>query len=165
MRGKTDKTSGIEPDPTDKRLYHKMQNGRAIRIRLTAGEQSVLEAMMNDEGWKNVSGFVRYKLFGLDPDKRLSEAIEMGVRKKEPDNIHIYLKALLEDNLAFGRYVIERCRKDADALEADGEPAGLTCRWASRLAAETVKLTERLDAIGRSYERIIGIKDGQLIHD
>lgn len=156
MRGKTDNTTGIAPDQTDKGLYHKMQNRRAIRIRLTAGEQSVLESMMNDEGWKNVSGFVRYKLFGLDPDKRLSEVIERGVRRKEPDNIHIYLKNLLEDNIAFGRYILERCRKEA---EGDGEPAGMTCRWASRLAAETGKLNERLDAIVRSYERIIGNKD------
>ena len=64
-----------ERDPEDLKKYFKIKTKRVVPVRFSTEEQALLFDEMQKEGWENVSGFIKYKLFGLDPARRVKSRI------------------------------------------------------------------------------------------
>ena len=56
-------------------------------ISFNAEERALLDSAMQKDGWENISGFVKYKLFGWEPHEKVKKLI----KKKNPDDILILL--------------------------------------------------------------------------
>lgn len=53
---------------------------RRMTLRLTAEEECLLRRMMEDDGWENASGFVKYRLFG-DGGRAYRKVLHSGRRE------------------------------------------------------------------------------------
>lgn len=85
----------------------KIKNRRPIQIRMNSQERSLLEDAMSKEDWENVSGFIKYKLFGYEPEERFKKMIESG----DKQTIVIALKNSvldLADKAAWYKYRYDR---------------------------------------------------------
>lgn len=84
-------------DKEDKEIYsayHTMQNKSKISIKLTADERALLDVWMHDEGWDNLSGFIKSRLFGMGKTVRKRNAI---VRKGDAESVSMILLQHLAD--------------------------------------------------------------------
>lgn len=146
-------------DEQVRKEYMKMRNKSLIKIRFTPKEKTLLETMMRKEGWGNVSGFIRYKLFGFDPD----EKIKLLIDEKDADGIAALLKNCALSLADLYMYVIYRYDKDmAQLYREEGVDlkawAGKTNKWHSELVKQTeeyLKLMRRVaEALGlESYAK------------
>lgn len=72
----------------NKREYLKGANKNIVGLRMTPDEKALLLVKMKEEGWENVTGYIKFKLFGIDPEKEIDAIIQ----KKDPVSIGIILK-------------------------------------------------------------------------
>ena len=70
-----------------------MEKGKTIKARLTPDEMAILQIDMEREKWQNISGYIRYKLFGNEPSKKIEETIEQG----EPKDLAVILEKQIEE--------------------------------------------------------------------
>jgi len=65
-------------DVKDKRHFRKLYDTRKriVSVSINPQEKSLLDAMMQKDGWENVGGFVKYKLFGFNYKRKYKKAIE-----------------------------------------------------------------------------------------
>lgn len=111
---KGNKTSTLSrtPDKEDKKNYFKMVDRKVVRIRMTANEMALLQSMMHKMGAENISAFIRYKLFGLDPDRKVNELI----KQKNTDDLVILLRNQIMDLTEYFIYYYSRYEKDMRQL-------------------------------------------------
>ncbi len=100
------------PDKEDKKNYYKMVNTKVVRLRLTSNEMALLQSMMHKMGAENTSAFIRYKLFGLDPDRKVNELI----KRKDTDELVILLRNQILDLTEYLIYFRSRYEKDMRQL-------------------------------------------------
>ena len=122
----------------DKTQYNKYKNKSVFSIRFSPVEKSLLESMMSQEGWESMSGYIKNKLFGEDPDYKLQKRIET----KDPGTIAITLKDNVLELVNQYDYVLYRYNKDMQQLyREEGVDVkkwiSSTNRWHSTLAKET----------------------------
>ena len=55
--------------------YHLHKHTRSLPIRLSVEELMLLQEAMKDEGWDNVSGFIKHKIFGFDYERESNKKI------------------------------------------------------------------------------------------
>lgn len=62
---------------TDKKHFKKLYDSKKtlVGISMNPTEKSLLDSMMKKEEWENVGGFIKYKLFGFDYEKKYRNAI------------------------------------------------------------------------------------------
>lgn len=143
-------------DKEDKKEYFKMKDRNVIRIRMNAKERSLLETAMRAEGWEIVSGFIKYKLFGLNSERKVREMI----KKKSTEELVILLRNTvldLTDNFIYFRF-----RYDKDMRQLYREEGvdlkkwtGATNRWHSEIAKRTEEALTTIRLIARE----LGIKE------
>lgn len=56
--------------------YYKGKNKTKLDVRLTTSEHVLLVGKMKEEDWANVSGYIKFKLFGLDYERGLDKVTE-----------------------------------------------------------------------------------------
>ena len=100
---------------TDKKHFKKLYDSKIkkLSISLSPTEKSLLDSMMKKEEWENVGGFIKYKLFGFDYEKKYRNAInnaDEDLLKK----ILINLMTDLNDQLD---YINARYTKELEALK------------------------------------------------
>ena len=100
---------------TDKKHFKKLYDSKTkkLSISLSPTEKSLLDSMMKKEEWENVGGFIKYKLFGFDYEKKYRNAInnaDEDLLKK----ILINLMTDLNDQLD---YINARYTKELEALK------------------------------------------------
>lgn len=63
---------------TDKKHFKKLYDSKKklVGISMNPQEKSLLDSMMQKDDWENVSGFIKYKLFGASPEYRYKKCIE-----------------------------------------------------------------------------------------
>lgn len=125
-------------DKENKKKYQKKMDASRICLRLNARERSVLENKMREEGWENMSGYIRYKLFGIEPDKE----IKMLIRSKDPWAIANLLRNEVFELTEQYLYVVFRYNKDmAQLYREEGvdvkEWAKATNEWHAALTRRT----------------------------
>ncbi len=100
---------------TDKKHFKKLYDSKKklVGISMNPTEKSLLDSMMQKEEWENVGGFIKYKLFGFDYEKKYRNAInnaDEDLLKK----ILINLITDLNDQLD---YINARYTKELEALK------------------------------------------------
>lgn len=65
----------------EKNKYFQSRNKRAVAIRFNPEETTLLQQAMKKDDWGNVSGYIKYKLFGLDYDRKTDSLIESKERE------------------------------------------------------------------------------------
>jgi len=79
---------------------------------MSANELALLQSMMHKMGAENMSAFIRYKLFGLDPDRKINELI----KQKNTDDLVILLRNQIMDLTEYFIYYYNRYEKDMRQL-------------------------------------------------
>lgn len=100
---------------TDKKHFKKLYDSKKklVGISMNPTEKSLLDSMMKKEEWENVGGFIKYKLFGFDYEKKYRNAInnaDEDLLKK----ILINLMTDLNDQLD---YINARYTKELEILK------------------------------------------------
>ena len=134
-KGNKASTLSRTPDKEDKKNYFKMVDRKVVRIRMTANEMALLQSMMHKMGAENISAFIRYKLFGLDPDRKVNELI----KQKNTDDLVILLRNQIMDLTEYFIYYYSRYEKDMRQLYREEgvdieKWKAATNRWHSEVA-------------------------------
>ena len=111
-KGSKTSTLSRTPDKEDKKNYYKMVNKKVVQLRMSANEMALLQSMMHKIGAENISAFIRYKLFGLDPDRKVNELI----KQKNTDDLVILLRNQIMDLTEYFIYYYGRYEKDMKQL-------------------------------------------------
>ena len=89
-------------DIEGKKRFKKLYDAQKVRISVSMNpyEKSILDTMMYREGWKNVGGFMKYKLLGLDYTERFNDTVAEA-EEAELQRILVNLISHLRDQLDF----------------------------------------------------------------
>lgn len=142
-----------EKDLELRQKYDKSHNKAGhVSFRLNVQERSVLEKMMQDEDWANVSRYIKHKLF----DGKEKLRYKQMKRSADRQNIEIIMSKLLEDlALSFG-YVNYRFNYELEKLN---ETKVRDERYLKKLVAIMGDWREdvlsRTDAIYKDCEEIL----------
>lgn len=100
---------------TDKKHFKKLYDSKKklVGISMNPIEKSLLDSMMRKEEWENVGGFIKYKLFGLDYEKKYHNTI-VSANEETLKKILINLMADLNDQLD---YINARYTKELELLK------------------------------------------------
>lgn len=70
-------------DKESRKEYFKAKNkSQLVQFRLNETEQRLLQASMKREGWENISGYIRYQLFGMNPQKKYKKLIQQATEEE-----------------------------------------------------------------------------------
>ena len=96
----------------NRRHYNSVKNKNYVGIKLTTKERIVLDDQMKKDEWENVSGFIKYKLFGDD----LDTAYKKIVKEASPEDLVSLCRKELRDLNVFLIYIRFRYEKDMKQL-------------------------------------------------
>ena len=139
-----------------RKQYMKTVNKNRAIIRMSPEEKTLLQEEMRQNGWDNLSGFIKYKLFGLDPDRKIESLIKSG----NPDSIALLLRNQLMDLTSQYIYIRYRYDRDMNQLYREEgvnlkEWTKATNKWHSAL----VKATNESFALLRKVAVQLGLND------
>lgn len=143
-------------DAEDKSAYFRMADKFCVKIRVNPKEHTLLQSMMTREGWTSVSGFVRYKLFGANPDRKIQELIQ----RKNPNELVILLRNTMM--VVAEGYLYYKYRYDKDMRQLYREEGVDLKKWESvtnRWHAEMAKKTEAALGTIRMIAKELGLYD------
>lgn len=95
--------------------YHRMANKNKISIKLNPEERALIEIGMIENGWENLSSYIKYKLFGWE----LSSKRNAIISEKKTLAIPVILNSLLLDLLEHIRYFTTAFDKEIEAINSD----------------------------------------------
>lgn len=131
-----------------KELEKKRQQVGIIQaIRLSAKELTVIQAMMKDEDWTNVSGFIKYKVFGFTPETAYKKLLDSG---KPEDFINVLTNQLdtLNRNIDYINFRFDQelleFKKKINSKEFDEKDRA---KWMALLSGWTTRLQEKNEEI------------------
>lgn len=143
-------------DDEDKKRYMSMKNKNIIYLRINANEKTLLETMMRDEKWTNLSAFVRYKLFGEDAEMRVEKLIE----KKEPEDLAILLRNSVLELAQYFLYSYSRYEKDmAQLWKEEGVNMNAWTSATNKWHRNLVKKTENYFDLLRKIASELGLNN------
>ncbi len=139
-----------------RKQYMKTVNKNRAIIRMSPEEKTLLQEEMRQNGWDNLSGFIKYKLFGLDPDRKIESLIKSG----NPDSIALLLRIQRMDLTSQYIYIRYRYDRDMNQLYREEgvnlkEWTKATNKWHSAL----VKATNESFALLRKVAVQLGLND------
>ena len=149
---KTSKTDRKE----NKEQYLKSANKGRLTLRFSPQERSLLEVQMASEGWTNATAFVKYKLFGMDPEKE----IDATIQKKDTNSIGIILKNQVM--YLANCFVYYRYRYDKDMRQLYQEEGVNVKDWASVTNKWHVAMLKKLEDCFLMIRKIalpVGLED------
>lgn len=128
-------------DKEESALYNKVKSKFAVHFRLSSTEYSLLQNQMQQEGWDNISGFIRYKLLGLNPEAK----VERTFKKQSPDEIgRIFSNSVLE--LA-GNYIYIRQRYERDMQQLYKEDGVDIKKWIAATNQPIKDLSKKTETV------------------
>lgn len=123
---------------SDRSACSRTTSQNILRFRVTARERALLQVGMREEGLTNMSAFVRRKLFGLDPGRK----VDANIKPKSPGSVAILLRRQLMDLTS--QYLYIRYRYDRDMYQLYREEGvnlkdwvAATEKWHSALVKDT----------------------------
>ena len=70
-------------DQEDRQEYFKIKDKtQVVRFRLNEYEQRLLQAAMRREGWQNISGYIKYQLFGMNSKIEYEKLLKEGTEEE-----------------------------------------------------------------------------------
>ena len=138
-----------------KELMKKYESGRnsagIINIRLSPAERVVLEDMMKKEDWLNVSGFIKHKVFGGNPDN----AYRRIIKRSAPEDVQLLMRELLGELATQIGYLNYRFGYEADQLGKIKDKEKKAAKRASLVKLWKEAVVSRTDAIYEDCEQIL----------
>lgn len=139
--------------PELKRKYNEISAKNLVHFRLNSQEASLLERMMKEVGFINISGFIKYKLFGVNPEGPYKRMLRSGDR----NDIEIVMKNLIEEMNSTIGYL--NYKLDFELRRIEKESSGMDEKTARRLTAKIVECKEavlkKTDAIFTDCQEIL----------
>lgn len=122
-----------------RRSYKKSRQNFNEQVNFNAQEHALLKGMMAKEGWTNVSGFIKEKLFGAGGAEGKFRKTISGEDRTPAIEV---LKDLLMNNYAMHEYINIRNRRNGEVFqrlvkEATGDEEKV--RWAAQFASDMMK--------------------------
>lgn len=148
--------SNIKKKKADRQAYLQMANQDIVRVRMNAKERAILHVQMSADGWTNMSAFIRFKLFGLDPDRK----VDALIKTKSPDSIALLLRDQLMELTS--QYIYIRSRYDRDMNQLYREEGVNLKKWTratNKWHAALVKVTNASFALLRKVAVQLGLND------
>ncbi len=148
--------SNIKKKKADRQAYLQMANQNIVRVRMNSKERAILHVQMSADGWTNMSAFIRFKLFGLDPDR----TVDALIKTKSPDSIALLLRDQLIELTS--QYIYIRSRYDRDMSQLYREEGVDLKRWSkatNKWHAALVKATNASFALLRKVAAQLGLDD------
>lgn len=176
-----------ESTSSAKKLLKQKYDKKLERLALNFNEEerAVLEKMRLKEDWENISGYIKYKIFGYDTETEYKKLLT--TRKKE--DIYIVMKSLMDalnKNLEYLRYKInteidrfnkqhsdyeqQLAIKAAEALELYNRKTGTNVKFKMEDLAYTIARLDRIDVkkqigILNNWRESIEKKMDKMFHD
>lgn len=91
----------------EKNKYFQAKNKRHIAIRFNPDELTLLQEAMKKDGWTNTSGYIKYRLFGLDTQPKIDKLIE-SKDKEAIGTLMLNTSLRLADNIEYLNYRYNR---------------------------------------------------------
>ena len=85
-----------------------MANLAKISLKLDPDERALLQIGMIQEGWTNMSAYIKTKVFGFDPSKKRDRIIA----KKNGEEIAIVLSNHIDSLISYNRYVLTAFKEE-----------------------------------------------------
>lgn len=99
-------------DKEKRKKYYRAKRCQSVKLHLNTKERTILQTRMNKEGWENTSGFIKYCLFGDDPDYKYKKLLE----ENNPEQMSIVLNTMVHDIMISLNYFQFRYEKDMRQL-------------------------------------------------
>ena len=135
-------------DPKERTEYYKQRNKNIVKFRVSAHEKTILDIAMKDEGWENVSGYIKYKLFGASTDDKIQKIVK-GKRMKEISILLFNEMKQLNEQLEFINY---RYNKDMEQLFR--EPGVRPKVWIEATKKSHIEATDMIKGVYKMCELI-----------
>ena len=148
--------SNIKKKKADRQAYLQLANQNIVRVRMNAKERAILHVQMSADGWTNMSAFIRFKLFGLDPDRK----VDALIKTKSPDSIALLLRDQLMELTS--QYIYIRYRYDRDMNQLYREEGVNLKEWTratNKWHAALMKVTNASFALLRKVAVQLGLND------
>ena len=140
------KNSPVLRDDEDKKLYRKLVQSNGVRFRLTPEEHALLDAMMNEEEYINISEYIRTKLFADKVKTSVKRRLKIRDKWFILSDIKYSLQKLNNDY----RYVLQVMPKDIKTALANQnvkQIIELDRKWLAKLQESTEEVNNNLLAI------------------
>ena len=136
------------PDKEDKAKYFQVADFYTVKIKLNSTEMTLFEKLMSDLHATNKSAVIRYKLFGLKPEKVLANKI------KGQDEETILLAIKNEISLLNANFSYIRHRYDKDMRVLYREEGVDMKKWTSATNRWHAEASVRMDTVIELLTRI-----------
>lgn len=133
-------------DKKIKKEYDKRRTN--VLLTMSHKELTVLESMMEKDGWTNRSGFIKDRLFGENIDSKYARTLKKGSQKDATNAIQNLLQELVDD---FG-YLNYRYNAEIEKLEKENDKRvqkkiSMLYGWQKNIRRHTDDITSLLEAI------------------
>lgn len=129
-----------------------------VKLQLNFKEKTILDSMMEKDGWQNTAGFIKDRLFGRSKDAKYVKILQ---ESKVEDYKKILANLIMEMNNVLGylnyRFTYELDRIDRDEIEEEKKKAKAQKLMRERKSAVLLR-TEEMSTSIRSILHILGIK-------
>ncbi len=128
-------------DKEDKKKYQKKADASRICIRMNAKERALVEAQMHKENWANMSTYIRFKLLGINTDKKIDDLIENNDAWEIGNLLRNQVFELAE------HYMYIRFRYNKDMTQLYREEGADVKEWAKRTNHYYESLTKKTEEL------------------
>lgn len=129
---------------------------KTLQIRINANEKTLIETGMRREGWTNRSGYIKYHLFGFNPDAKTDKLVE----RADTDELAILLRNQVLDLTEQYMYIRERYERDMTQLwKEEGVDMNKWTSATNHWHAELAKRTQEMLALCRKIASRLGLDE------
>ncbi len=146
----------MNKDEILRKAYHKVKNQNTVKIRLNQKEKILLDEMMRKEEWINVSGFIKYKLFGKNIDEKYRRFIKNAPEKSLVEACYTELQYLN----SFLAYIEFRYEKDMKQLYRE-EGVDID-KWISVTNDAHIQAGQLLSEVYKTFKNIVDKRGADL---
>ena len=149
-------------DKKIKKEYDKRRTN--VLLTMSHKELTVLESMMEKDGWTNRSGFIKDRLFGENIDSKYARTLKKGSQKDTPNAIQNLLQELVDE---FG-YLNYRYNAEIEKLEKVSDKRvqkkiSMLYGWQKNIRNYTDDMTSLLEAILKMLHIKVAIEQKEAI--
>jgi hypothetical protein len=122
------------------------RNRSMLYMRLNPMEMSLLNSMMKDDDWSNMSGFIKYKLFGDRPEEKYVRKLKNIESEKD---IQLVLKNLMSQMNDQIDYINIRFNREIDEFKeaVEGMDPKSVNKWMNTISSWQRELQAKTDQI------------------
>ena len=141
-----------------KRIYDSKK--KRLTISMNPYELSILDAMLQQEDWENVGGFIKYKLFGLNYKKKFENTVRSAdeeMLKKTLINLFSNLDDQLDYINARNTRELEELKRTTPMVDAKtvSKWVSLLNNWNESVESKTTALLNDLQLILKRLDIIV----------